>query len=74
MNPTSAWRSATRPQYVSGPSAQYVAPTERQRQAQALAAAVAAHIAAGGRYEVLPTTPLLSVTRRVPDDLIEGEV
>lgn len=72
MNPTSAWRSAQAPQYVYGPSEQPVAPSRKQREAEALAAAVRAHIDAGGRYEVL--TPVQAPATSAPlGELLDGE-
>lgn len=60
------WTTATQPHFVSGPAQapQHVAPHVKQRQADELAAAVAAHLEAGGAFHVLDGTPAQPAPRR----------
>ena len=56
MSQSNGWATAQAPRFVSAPvQEKHVEPAKKQQEADQLRAKVEAHLARGGRYEVLPS-------------------
>ncbi|TXD43090.1 hypothetical protein TR80_009545 [Xanthomonas campestris] len=58
MSQSNGWSSAQAPRFVAAPAPQiYVPPAKKHAEAEALRRQIDAHLAAGGRYEVVQCPP-----------------